>query len=159
MVAISFPSCVGNGSNIVWIIFTDNGIKYNHYVTIWMNSPAIMHGARLKIVDAPMRLTSNIQTVIVCSITVWHESNNDYWHPMNHFYVWWYASRIFVASQFQNHHHTRYLSDGWRSQCAFLCFRPAIRGMLICTLILDKYSLTSSPVLIQLLFLEFHDVP
>ena len=124
-----------------------------------MNSPGIIHGARLKIVNAPMRLTSNILTVIVCSTSVWYESNYDYSHPMNSFYVWSFASRSFVASQFQNHHHSRYLSDGWRSQCAFLRFLPAIHCMLISTLILNKYSLTSELVLIQLLYLDFHDVP
>jgi len=159
VVAISFASFLGDGSDIVWIIFADNGSQYNHYVTISMNSPGIIHGARLKIVDAPIWLTSNILTVIECSITVWYETNNDYWHPMNRVYVWSFASRTFVASQFQNRHHTRYLSDGWRSHRAFLRFRLAIHGMSISTLILDKHSPTSSPVLIQLLFLDFHDVP
>ena len=137
VVARSFTSLLGDGSDIVCIIFADNRSRYNHYVTISMNSPWIIHGGRLKIVDALMRLTLNILTLIVCSIAVWYESNNDYWHPMNRFYVWSFASRTFMASQFQNCHYTHFLSDGWRSQCAFLRFRVAIDGMLISTLILN----------------------
>jgi hypothetical protein len=80
VVAILSASFLGNGSDSVWnfFFFADNASQYNHYVTILMNSPGIMHGARLKIVDTPMSLISNTVTVILCSITVRYVSNNDY---------------------------------------------------------------------------------
>jgi hypothetical protein len=47
---------LGGGSDIVCIIFAEKGSQYNHYVTISMNSPGIIHVARLKIVDAPLTI-------------------------------------------------------------------------------------------------------
>jgi hypothetical protein len=99
----------------------------------------------------------HILTVIVCSITVWYQSNNDNWQPMDHFYVWSLASRSFVAAQLRNHLHTHYPSDGWSSQHTFPHIRMAIYAMLIGMLIFEQDSLTSSPVMIQLLFLNIHD--
>jgi hypothetical protein len=41
----------------------------------------------------------------------------------------------------------------------FLLFRPAIDGMLIISQVFGKYSFTSSPFCMQLLLLDFYDVP
>jgi hypothetical protein len=48
----------------------------------------------------------HILTIIVCSITVWNESNNNNWQPMNRFYVWSFQSRPCVVSQIEIHHQT-----------------------------------------------------
>jgi hypothetical protein len=87
------------------------------------------------------------------------ESYTQYWHPVLCLYVLSFASRSLVTTQFLINCYLRYLSEKWHSHVTFLCFRPANDGIWIISLVFGKYSLTSSPFLIQLLFLDFHDVP
>jgi hypothetical protein len=56
VVAIAFASLLEGGSDIVSIIFTKKGSKYNHSVTISMNTPGIIHGTSLKIIFALLTL-------------------------------------------------------------------------------------------------------
>jgi len=52
VVAILYASFFSGCSNIICIIFADKGSQYDHYATTLMNSPGIIHVARLKIIDA-----------------------------------------------------------------------------------------------------------
>jgi len=74
-------------------------------------------------------------------------------------YVLLFASRSFVTSQFLINCYQCYLSEKWRGPITFPRFRPAIDVMYIISLVFRKYSSTSSPFLVQLLLLDFHDVP
>jgi hypothetical protein len=56
VVAISFASFLGGGSNTVCIIFAEKGSQYTHSETISMNSLGITHVTSLKIVDDPLTL-------------------------------------------------------------------------------------------------------
>jgi hypothetical protein len=52
VVAISFASFLGGGSDIVCTMFAEKGSQYTHSVTILMSSPGIIHVTSLKMVDA-----------------------------------------------------------------------------------------------------------
>jgi len=82
-----------------------------------------------------------------------------HWQPVYHFYVLSFESKIFETSQFLSHHHTHHLHDEWRKSTTFQRFQPAIYSVQIHAQVLDIYSPTSSPVLIKLILLDFHDVP
>ena len=82
-----------------------------------------------------------------------------YWQPVYSFNVISFESKIIEKSQFLSYHYTRHLHEQWRRSIAFQRFRPAIYGITLHALVLDIYSLTSSPFLIQLILLDFHDVP
>jgi len=57
------------------------------------------------------------------------------------------------------HQYSCYLSDEWHSPITFQRHRLAICCMQIHTLLFDIYSPTSSPGLIQLILLDFYDMP
>jgi len=82
-----------------------------------------------------------------------------YWQPVYRFYVLLLESKIFNPSQFLSHHSTRHSHDKWLSSLAFQRFRPAIYSIKLDVQVSDIDSPTSSPFLIQLLLLDFHDVP
>jgi len=101
----------------------------------------------------------HIETEFGHWITVSNEWYNHYWHPVLRFQVLSFACRSLVSSQFQINLYRRYLSGRWTGPITFLRFRPAIYGMWIISLVFGKYSSTSSRYLIQLLLLDFHDIP
>jgi hypothetical protein len=76
-----------------------------------------------------------------------------YWQPVYRFYVLSFESKIFETSQFLSHHYTHHFHNEWCSCSAFQRYRPAIYGITIHALVLDTYSLTSSPFLTQLVCL------
>jgi len=84
---------------------------------------------------------------------------SDYWQPMYRIYVLSRESVSFNASQFQSHHNTGFLNEEWRRHTAFQCFQTAIYSILIYPAVFEIYSLTSLPLLIQFLLLDFHDIP
>jgi len=94
--------------------------------------------------------TAFLHTIIACN-----ESYTHYWHLILHSYVLSFASRSFVTSQYLINCYPRYLSERWRGPITFPRFWPATYGMWIISLILGKYSSTSSLFLIQLLLLDF----
>jgi len=49
-------SFLDGGSDIICIIFAEKGSQYNHYVTLSMNSPGMIHVASPKIVDSLLTL-------------------------------------------------------------------------------------------------------
>ena len=102
---------------------------------------------------------NHIETTFVHWIIVFNQSDTHYRPPVLRLYVLSFASRRFVTSQFLINCYLRYLSDKWCGPITFLHFRPAIDSMWIISLVFGKYSLTSSPFLIQLPLLDFHDVP
>jgi len=102
---------------------------------------------------------NHIETAYVHSIIICNQSYTHYWPPVLRLYVLSFASRSFVTSQFLINCYLHYLSEKWRDPIIFPHFRPAIEGIWIMSLVLGKYSSTSSPFLIQLLLLNFHDVP
>ena len=102
---------------------------------------------------------NHIETAFVHSIIICHQSYAHYWPPVLRLYVLLFASSSFVTSQFLINWCLRYLSEIWRGPITFLRIRPAIDSMRIISLVVGKYSLTSSPFRVQLLLLDFHDVP
>jgi len=102
---------------------------------------------------------NHIETAFVHAKIVCNQSYNHYWPPSLRLYVLSFASRSFVTSQFLINCYLHYLSEKWRGPITFPRFRPAIDGMWFISLVFGKYSSTSSPFLIQLLLLDFHDVP
>jgi len=83
----------------------------------------------------------------------------NYWQPIFLVYVLYFASRCFVTPHHLIHYFMRDMSNKWQSHITFQRFRPAINGMQTQPLIVDQYRLTVPPFLIQLLFLDFHDLP
>jgi len=69
-----------------------------------------------------------------------------------------FKSKIFETSQFVSHHYTHHLRDDWCRSITFQCFQSAIYGMKIQALVLDIYSPTFSPFLIQPNLHDLHDV-
>jgi len=126
-------------------------MTYCKRTAYWM-----FHETMPKIVDAHINL---IETAFVHSIIVSNKSNTQLWHPLLCLYLLLFASRSFVTSQFWINCYLGYLSEKWCDPITFLRFRPAIDGMWIISLVFGKYSSTSSPFLMQLLLLDFHDVP
>jgi len=102
---------------------------------------------------------NHIETAFVHSKILCNKSYTHYWPPGLRLYVLSFASRSFVTSQFLINCYLRYLSEKWRDPITFLRFRPAIDSMWIISLVFCKSSSTCSPFLIQLLLLDFHDVP
>jgi len=102
---------------------------------------------------------NHIETAFVHSIIVCNQSYTQYSPPLLRLYVLSFASRSFVTTQFLINCYLRYLSEKWRGPITFPRFRPAIDGMWFISLVFGKYSSTSSPLLIQLLLFDFHDVP
>jgi len=102
---------------------------------------------------------NHIETAFVHSIIVCNQSYIHYWPPVLRLYILSFASRSFVSSQFLINCYLRYLSEKWRGPITFPRFRLAIDGMLFISLVFSKYTSTSSPFLIQLHLLNFHDVP
>jgi len=102
---------------------------------------------------------NHVETAFVHSIIVCNQSYTHYWPPLLHLYVLSFASRSFVTSQFLINSYLRNLSEKWRGPITFPRFRLAIDGVWFISLVFGKYSSTSSPFLIQLLLLDFHDVP
>jgi len=84
---------------------------------------------------------------------------NLYWQPIDCFYALSFESKSFKTFQFLSHHDTHHLIDEWHRFIACQRFRPAISGIKIHPLVLDIYSLMSTPFLIQLILLDFHNVP
>ena len=126
-------------------------MTYCNRTANWM-----FHDTMPKIVDAHI---NHIETAFVHSIIVCNKSNRQLWHPLLRLYVLSFASRSFVTSQFLFNCYLRYLSEKWHGPITFLRFRPTIDVMWIISLVFGKYSSTSSSFLIQLLLLDFHDVP
>jgi hypothetical protein len=102
---------------------------------------------------------NHIETAFVHSTIVCNESYTHYRHLVLCLYALSFASRSFVTSQFLINCYLRYVSEKWRGSMIFPRFWPPIDGRLIISLVLGKYSSTSSPFLIQLLLLDFHDIP
>jgi len=102
---------------------------------------------------------NHIETAFVYSIIVCNKSYTHHWPPVLRSYVLSFAPRRVVTSQFLINCFLRYRSEIWRGPITFPRFRPAIDGMWIISLVFGKYSSTSSPFLIELLLLDFHDVP
>lgn len=88
-----------------------------------------------------------------------HQSYPQYWHTIFRLYVLLFASRRFVTCQFAINRCTCYLSETQHGPIVFLCFRPAMDGRKIISLVFVKYILTSADVIIELLLLDFNDVP
>jgi len=101
----------------------------------------------------------HIETAFLHSIIVSNQLYTHYWPPVVHLNVLSFASRSFVTSQSLNNCYLRNLSEKWHGPITFLCFRLAIDGMWFISPVFGKYSSTSSPFLIQLLLLDFHNVP
>jgi hypothetical protein len=102
---------------------------------------------------------NHIETTFVHSIIVCNKSNTLFWHPLWRLYALSFASSSFVTSQFLINYNVCYLSEKWNGPITLQRFRPVIDIMWIISLGFGKYSLTASPFLIQLLLLDFHDVP
>jgi hypothetical protein len=79
VVAILFISFQGGGSDISCIIFADQGSQYNHFVTISMNSPGIIHVTRLNIVDAALTVIF-IMWQRVCRFSLWLKRRPTVYH-------------------------------------------------------------------------------
>jgi len=101
---------------------------------------------------------NHIKTAFVHSIMVCNQSYHRHWPPSLSLYVLSFASGSFVTSQFLIECYLRYLTMRWRGPISFPRFRPAIDGMWFISLVFGKYSSTSSPFLIRLFLLDFHDV-
>jgi len=99
------------------------------------------------------------ETAFVHLIIVCNELHIHYWPPILHFHILSIASRGFVASQFLINLNPRCLSEYLLGPITFLHFRQAIDSMWIISLVYYYYCSTSSPLLIQLVLLNFHDVP
>jgi len=102
---------------------------------------------------------NHIETAFLHWIIVCNQSYRHYWHLILHLYVLSFASRSFVTSQFLINCFPHYLSERWCGPITFRRFRPAICGMYIISLVFGKYSSTFSPFLVQLLLLDFQDIP
>jgi len=102
---------------------------------------------------------NHIETAFVHSIIVCNQSYTHYRAALLHLNVLSFASRSFVTSQFLINCYLQYLSEEWRGPIKFPRFQLAIDGMWFISLVFGKYSSTSSSILIQLLLLDFHDVP
>jgi len=101
---------------------------------------------------------NHIETALVHSIIVCNQSYTHHWPPLLPLNVLWFASRSGVTSQFLINCYLRNPSEKWCDPITFLHFRLAIDGMWFIWIVSGKYSSTSSPFLIQLLLLDFHDV-
>jgi len=67
--------------------------------------------------------------------------------------------KSFETSQFVSRHYSHHLNEKWRTPIAFQHFRPAIYYIKIHPLIIDIDSPTITRMFIQLILLDFHDVP
>jgi len=102
---------------------------------------------------------NHIETAFVHSIIVCNQSYTHYWPPVLRLYVLSFASRSFVTSQFLINCYLRYLSEKGRGPITFPRFWRAMDGMWFISLVCGTLSSTSSQFRIQLLLLNFHDVP
>ena len=102
---------------------------------------------------------NHTETAFVHRIIVCNQSYAQYFPQVLRWYVLSFASRSFVTTQFLINSYLCYLSKKWSGPTTFPRLRPAIDGMWFISLVFGKYSLTSSPLPIQLLLLDFHDVP
>jgi len=84
---------------------------------------------------------------------------SDYWQPISGIYVYWIASKPFGESHILLNHCTQYLSDQWHRYILVQRFWLAIYCMYIHTLVFDIYTPTSSPLLFQLILIDFHYLP
>jgi len=102
---------------------------------------------------------NHIKTAFVHWIIAYNQSYTQYRPPLLRLYVLSFASRSFPTSQVLIKCNLRYLSEKRRGLITFPCFWPAIDGTWFISRVFGKYSSTPSPFLIQLLVLDFHDVP
>jgi hypothetical protein len=102
---------------------------------------------------------NHIETAFVHPIIVRSDSYTHYWYPILRVYGLWFASRSFITSQILISGYPRYLIERWHSHITFPHLWLAIDSMSNNSHVFGKYSSTSSPFLIQLLHLDFHDVP
>jgi len=99
------------------------------------------------------------ETLFVNSIILRNESFIHYWHRKLCFYVLSYAACMFVISPFLINWYPQYLSDGWGGPITFLFIRLEIHGKQTILFVFGTYRSTSTPFLVPLLHLNFHDVP
>jgi len=102
---------------------------------------------------------NHIETAFVHTTIICNESDTHSWHPILRLYVLSFASRSLVSFQCLLNCYPHCLSERWHGPITFPRFRPAIYGMSIVSLIFGKYISSSSPFLIELLLLDFHDAP
>jgi len=93
-----------------------------------------------------------IHPMVVCN-----QSHTHYSQPTSRFWVLLFATRSFVTSDFVSNLYPRYPSAKWHGPISFMRFRRAIYRIYMVSLVPCEYSSTSSPFLIQLSLLEFHD--